>query len=92
MLNVLDAIEMTVVVDIAVEGHELSYGLGGSYAHTTHSLDGAWLIAAISSQLSIVEGGEVGRLTGLHIDECPSRARMAEDASVVAHYAEIARR
>ena len=91
VLNVFDTIEMTVVVDVAVEGHKLTRGLGSLHTDTAHALYGAGFVATVSGQFTIIEGGEVGRLACLHIDECPDRAGMAKDATIVTEHAEVTR-
>ena len=91
VLDVLDAVEMSVVVDVAVEGHKLTRGLGSLDTGTAYPCDGAGLVAAVGGQCAIVECGEVGRLASSHIDECPGGAGMAEDASIVADHAEVTR-
>ena len=91
VLDVLDTVEMTVVVDIAVEWHEHSGRLGSLHASTAHALYGTGFIATVGSELAIVESSEVCWLACLHVDECPGGTGMAEDTAVMTEHAEVTR-
>jgi hypothetical protein len=69
VLDVFHTIEVSIVVNVAIERHKLSSGFCGCHASATHTLDGAGLVATIGSQLAVIESGEVGWLAGLYINQ-----------------------
>ena len=49
VLNVLNAVEVPVVVEVAVEGLKLTRGLGSLDTHSAHTCNGTGLVATVGS-------------------------------------------